>query len=159
MAETIPIGADHAGFELKEKLKAELSRLGFEPEDMGAPAEIPGDDYPDYAHPLARKISRGDAKRGILLCGSGIGVDIIANRYPHVRAALSWKPEIAELSRCHNDSNVLVIPSRFVSTDEAVDMMKRWLSTPFEGGRHTRRVEKIDNPPDEAGAGKANAGS
>jgi len=159
VAETIPIGADHAGFELKEKLKAELSRLGFEPEDMGAPAEIPGDDYPDYAHPLACKISRGDAKRGILLCGSGIGVDIIANRYPHVRAALSWKPEIAELSRCHNDSNVLVIPSRFVSTDEAVDMMKRWLSTPFEGGRHTRRVEKIDNPPDEAGAGKANAGS
>ncbi|HEY3257473.1 MAG TPA: ribose 5-phosphate isomerase B, partial [Gemmatimonadaceae bacterium] len=157
--ETILIGADHAGFEQKEKLKAELSRLGFEPQDMGAPAEIPGDDYPDYAHPLARKISRGEAKRGILLCGSGIGVDIIANRYPHVRAALSWKPEIAELSRRHNDSNVLVIPSRFVSMEEAIEIMRRWLSTAFEGGRHERRVEKIDNPSAEGGTGKANAGS
>ena len=159
MAEKIPIGADHAGFQQKERLKDELSRLGFEPEDIGAPAEIPGDDYPDYAHPLARKISRGEAKRGILLCGSGIGVDIIANRYPHVRAALSWKPEIAELSRRHNDSNVLVIPSRFVSMEEAIEIMKRWLSTAFEGGRHERRVEKIDNPSAERGAGKANAGS
>ena len=148
MAEKILIGADHAGFELKETLKGELSLLGFDVEDMGAPAEMPDDDYPDYAHPLARKISRGDAKRGILLCGSGIGVDIIANRYPHVRAALSWQPKIAELSRRHNDSNVLVIPSRFVSRDEAVEMMKRWLATPFEGGRHSRRVEKIDDPPD-----------
>src|SRR5512141_1913395 len=158
MAENIPIAADHAGIEMKEKLKAALSKLGFHPEDLGAPAEIPGDDYPDYAHPLAREISRGDAKRGILLCGSGIGVDIVANRYPHVRAALAWKPEIAELSRRHNDSNVLVIPSRFVSTDEAVEMMKRWLSTPFEGGRHTRRVEKIDEP-QEGEERKADAGS
>jgi ribose 5-phosphate isomerase B len=147
MAETIPIAADHAGFDLKEKLKAELSRLGFQPEDLGAPSCVPGDDYPDYAHPLAREISRGDAKRGILLCGSGIGVDIVANRYPHVRAALAWEPEIAELSRRHNDSNVLVIPARFVSADTAVEMMKLWLSTPFDGGRHTRRVEKIDEPP------------
>jgi ribose 5-phosphate isomerase B len=159
MPEKILIGADHAGFELKEKLKGELSRLGLEAEDMGAYAEHPDDDYPDYAHPLARKISRGEAKRGILLCGSGIGVDIIANRYPHVRAALSWEPKIAELSRCHNDSNVLVIPSRFVSTDEAVEIMQRWLATPFEGGRHKRRVAKIDEPSAEGGAGKANAGS
>lgn len=159
MAEKILIGADHAGFELKERLKDELSRLGLEAEDMGAYAELPDDDYPDYAHPLARKISRGEAKRGILLCGSGIGVDIIANRYPHVRAALSWEPQIAELSRRHNDSNVLVIPSRFVSTDEAVEIMRRWLATSFEGGRHTRRVEKIDQPLAEQGAGKADAGS
>ena len=159
MAEKILIGADHAGYELKERLKDELSQLGFEAEDMGAYAELPDDDYPDYAHPLARKISRGEAKRGILLCGSGIGVDIIANRYPHVRAALSWQPKIAELSRRHNDSNVLVIPSRFVSTDEAVEIMKRWLATPFEGGRHTRRVAKIDDPATEGGEGKANAGS
>ena len=146
MPEKILIGADHAGFELKEKLKGELSRLGLEAEDLGAYAEHPDDDYPDYAHPLANKISRGEAKRGILLCGSGIGVDIVANRYPHVRAALAWAPKIAELSRQHNDSNVLVIPARFVSTEEAVDMVKRWLSTPFEGGRHLRRVEKIDEP-------------
>lgn len=144
--EMIPIAADHAGFEQKERLVDELSKMGFTPQDLGAPALIPDDDYPDYAHALAREISRGDAKRGILLCGSGIGVDIVANRYPHVRAALSWKPEIAELSRRHNDSNVLVIPSRFVSMDDAVEMMKRWLNTPFDGGRHARRVEKIDEP-------------
>jgi ribose 5-phosphate isomerase B len=159
MAESIPIGADHAGFELKEILKAELEKLGFKPDDVGARSENAEDDYPDYAHPLARKVSRGEAKRGILLCGSGIGVDIIANRYPHVRAALSWMPEIAELSRRHNNSNVLVIPARFVANEEAVDMMKRWLATPFEGGRHERRIEMIDEPPNEESAGRANAGS
>jgi ribose 5-phosphate isomerase B len=154
--ETILIAADHAGFEEKEVLKNELTKLGFKPEDLGAPSCISDDDYTDYAHPLARKISRGEAKRGILLCGSGIGVDIVANRYPHVRAALSWMPEIAELSRRHNDSNVLVIPSRFVSMEQAVEMMKRWLETPFEGGRHMRRVEKID---DMEAEGEADAGS
>ena len=154
--ETILIAADHAGFEEKEVLKRELTKLGFQAEDLGANECISDDDYPDYAHPLARKISRGEAKRGILLCGSGIGVDIVANRYPNVRAALSWMPEIAELSRRHNDSNVLVIPSRFVSTDQAVELMKRWLATPFEGGRHMRRVEKIDDLGDE---GESNARS
>jgi ribose 5-phosphate isomerase B len=154
--ETILIAADHAGFEEKEILKRQLTKLGFKYEDLGASASISDDDYPDYAHPLARKISRGEAKRGILLCGSGIGVDIVANRYPNVRAALSWMPEIAELSRRHNDSNVLVIPSRFVSTDQAVELMKRWLATPFEGGRHMRRVEKIDDLGDE---GESNARS
>lgn len=155
-SETILIAADHAGFEEKEVLKRELTKLGFRPEDLGAPSCIPDDDYPDYAHPLARKISRGEAKRGIVLCGSGIGVDIVANRYPHVRAALSWMPEIAELSRRHNDSNVLVIPSRFVSREQAVEIMKRWLAAPFEGGRHMRRVEKIDDLAEE---GESNAGS
>ena len=154
--ETILIAADHAGFEEKEVLKRELTKLGLKPEDLGADSCISDDDYPDYAHPLARKISRGEAKRGILLCGSGIGVDIVANRYPHVRAALSWVPEIAELSRRHNDSNVLVIPSRFVSIDQAVELMKRWLASPFEGGRHMRRVEKIDDLGDE---GESNARS
>ena len=153
--ETIPIAADHAGFELKQKLIEELSRLGFTPQDLGARSEVPGDDYPDYAHPLAQEVSRGSARRGILLCGSGIGVDIVANRYPHVRAALSWMPEIAELSRRHNDSNVLVIPSRFVSTEQAVEIMRRWLTTAFEGGRHERRVEKID---DTEAKGEADAG-
>jgi ribose 5-phosphate isomerase B len=155
VAEIIPIAADHAGYELKEILKEELEHLGYEPEDLGASEENPDDDYPDYAHPLAGEISRGEAKRGILLCGSGIGVDIVANRYPHVRAALAWAPKIAELSRQHNDSNVLVIPARFVSTEEAVDIMTRWLDTPFDGGRHTRRVEKIDAPDGEEE--KANA--
>ena len=143
--ETIPIASDHAGFELKQKLSAELTRMGFVVQDLGARSEDPGDDYPDYAHPLAEEVSSGGAKRGILLCGSGIGVDIVANRYPHVRAALSWRPEIAGLSRRHNDSNVLVIPARFVSDDEASQILSKWLSTDFEGGRHARRVDKIDD--------------
>lgn len=144
MAEQIPIAADHAGFEMKEKLVGELKKLGYEPQDLGAPS-ADSTDYPDYAHPLAQEISRGDAKRGILLCGSGIGMDIVANRYPHVRAALAWKPEIAELSRRHNDSNVLVLPARFISDGEGVEIMKRWLETDFEGGRHGVRVGKIDD--------------
>jgi ribose 5-phosphate isomerase B len=143
--ETIPIASDHAGFELKQKLSDELTKMGYLAQDLGAKSEDPGDDYPDYAHPLAEEVSSGAAKRGILLCGSGIGVDIVANRYPHVRAALSWRPEIAELSRRHNDSNVLVIPARFVSDDEASQILSKWLSTDFEGGRHARRVDKIDD--------------
>jgi len=139
-SEKIPIAADHAGFEMKAKLVGELKKLGYEPQDLGASSADP-----DFAHPLAEEISRGDARRGILLCGSGIGMDIVANRYPHVRAALAWKPEIAELSRKHNDSNVLVLPSRFISDEEGVEIMKRWLDTEFEGGRHERRVEKIDS--------------
>lgn len=150
--ETIPIASDHAGFELKQKLSAELERKGFAVRDLGATSDTPTD-YPDFAHPLAREVSTGRAKRGILLCGSGVGVDIVANRYPHVRAALSWMPEIAELSRRHNDSNVLVLPARFVSDVEAVEIMNRWLETGFEGGRHARRVDKIDAD-DNAGTGQ-----
>ncbi len=146
-AEQIPIAADHAGFEMKEKLVLELKKLGYQPNDLGASSED-ATDYPDFAHPLAQEISRGDAKRGILLCGSGVGMDIVANRYPHVRAALAWKAEIAELSRKHNDSNVLVLPARFISDAEGLDIMKRWLETDFEGGRHGRRVEKIDTSAD-----------
>ena len=142
--ETIPIAADHAGFEMKQKVALELTRMGYSVQDLGASSSEPSD-YPDFAHPLAKEVSSGEVKRGILLCGSGIGADIVANRYPNVRAALAWKPEIAELSRRHNDSNVLVIPSRFVSEPEALDMMKRWLDTEFEGGRHARRVSKIDS--------------
>jgi ribose 5-phosphate isomerase B len=141
--ETIPIASDHAGFEMKQKLAEELTRMGYAVQDLGADSGEPSD-YPDFAHPLAKEVSDGAAKRGILLCGSGVGVDIVANRYPNVRAALAWKPEIAELSRKHNDSNVLVVPSRYVSESEAIDMMRRWLSTEFEGGRHARRVDKIE---------------
>ncbi len=141
--EVIPIASDHAGFELKGKLTAELEKMGYAVQDLGANSEEPSD-YPDFAHPLAHEVSTGQAKRGILLCGSGVGVDIVANRYPHVRAALAWMPEIAELSRKHNDSNVLVVPARFVSEADAFEMVKRFLNTDFEGGRHARRVDKID---------------
>jgi len=140
--EIIPIASDHTGVALKEKLANELVKLGYQVQDLGSASEEPSD-YPDFAHPLAKEIS-GAAQRGILLCGSGIGVDIVANRYPHVRAALSWKPEIAELSRRHNDSNVLVLPARFVSEAEGIEIMTRWLDTKFEGGRHQRRVAKIE---------------
>ena len=141
--ERIPIASDHAGFEMKQKLVGVLRELGYEPEDLGAPTAT-ASDYPDFAHPLAQAVSNGEAKRGVLLCGSGIGMDIVANRYPHVRAGLAWNPEIAELSRKHNDTNVLVLPSRFMSEDDAVRSLRTWLQTEFEGGRHGRRVDKID---------------
>jgi ribose 5-phosphate isomerase B len=143
-AETIPIASDHAGFALKEKLVAALRSLGYAPDDMGPHTETPGDDYPDYAHPLASRVEHGEVQRGILLCGSGVGMDIAANRHPHVRAALAWEPEIGALSRQHNNSNVLVLPARFMSDETAVATLKQWLTTDFEGGRHERRVEKIE---------------
>jgi ribose 5-phosphate isomerase B len=142
--EKIPIASDHAGVEMKQRLITELRNLGYDPDDLGAEDPEKPDDYPDYAHPLAREVSEGQAKRGILLCGSGVGMDIVANRYRGVRAALAWEPEIASLSRKHNDSNVLVLPARFVSTEEGVQIMKAWLGAKFEGGRHDRRVKKID---------------
>jgi ribose 5-phosphate isomerase B len=146
MSEIIPIASDHAGIEMKNRLVAELKKLGYQPDDIGGQDANEPDDYPDYAHPLASEVSTGEVQRGILLCGSGIGMDIVANRYPGVRAALAWEPEIGELSRKHNNSNVLVLPARFMSDDQAVKTMKAWLDAKFEGGRHERRVEKIDPP-------------
>jgi ribose 5-phosphate isomerase B len=144
MSETIPIASDHAGVEMKNRLVSELKKLGYKPDDIGSNDADKPDDYPDYAHPLAKEVSEGKAKRGILLCGSGVGMDIVANRYPGVRAALAWEPVIGELSRKHNDSNVLVLPARFMTDDQAVDTMKAWLDAKFEGGRHERRVDKIE---------------
>jgi ribose 5-phosphate isomerase B len=143
MAERIPIASDHAGFEMKEKIKAELIALGYDVQDLGthSPAST---DYPDYAHPVAAEVENGTAKRGVLLCGTGLGMSYAANRHPHVRAAVAWTPEIAELARKHNDANVLVLPARFVSEEDGVAILKAWLDTPFEGGRHERRVEKIE---------------
>jgi ribose 5-phosphate isomerase B len=139
----IPVAADHAGFELKARVEQVLRSMGYEVADLGADSAV-ASDYPDYAHPLARQVSAGEAERGVLLCGSGIGMDIVANRYPGVRAAVIWNPELAELSRKHNDTNVLVLPARFLSEDEALAILRAWLATPFEGGRHARRVAKID---------------
>jgi ribose 5-phosphate isomerase B len=143
MTETIPIAADHAGFEMKQKLEEHLKSLGYEVEDFGTDSSA-STDYADFGHPVARKVSTGEAKRGILLCGTGLGMSYVANRYPHVRAAVVWTPEIAELSRRHNDANVLVLPSRFMSEEDAEKALDVWLNTPFDGGRHTRRVEKIE---------------
>ena len=143
MPEEILIASDHAGVELKARLRRELERLGFAVEDLGTNTGE-STDYADYAHPLAQRVSEGKAKRGVLLCGTGLGMSYVANRYPNVRAAVSWSPEVAELARQHNDANVLVLPARFLTDDEAVAILKTWLETPFEGGRHERRVLKIE---------------
>jgi ribose 5-phosphate isomerase B len=139
----ILIASDHAGFELKEKLEHALEKLGYEVDDLGTNSPE-STDYADYAHPLAREVSEGRAERGVLLCGTGLGMSYTANRYPHVRAAVAWNPEIAKLAREHNDANVLVLPARFVSDSEAAVILTTWLETPFEGGRHARRVDKIE---------------
>ena len=143
MAERIPIASDHAGFELKEKIKSQLTALGFDVQDLGTHSPD-ATDYADYAHPLAAEVERGEVRRGVLLCGTGLGMSYAANRHPHVRAAVAWTPEIAELARRHNDANVLVLPARFLSDDNSSAILKAWLDTPFEGGRHERRVGKIE---------------
>jgi ribose 5-phosphate isomerase B len=143
MTEKILIASDHAGFALKEKLEQALGALGFDVQDLGTNS-AESTDYADYAHPLAQKVSDGEATRGVLLCGTGLGMSYTANRYPHVRAAVAWTPEVAKLAREHNDANVLVLPARFVTDAEGVEILKTWLDTPFEGGRHARRVEKIE---------------
>ena len=147
MGERIPIASDHAGFEMKERLKAKLLKEGYEVQDLGtsSPAST---DYPDYAHPLAHEIETGEARRGILLCGTGLGMAYAANRHPHVRAAVAWAPEIAELARRHNDANVLALPARFVSEADAEAIVDKFLDTKFEGGRHQPRVDKIELPED-----------
>ena len=142
-SDTILIASDHAGFALKEKLEAQLAELGYRVEDLGPDSEA-STDYADYAHPLAKRVSEGDVARGVLLCGTGLGMSYTANRYPHVRAAVAWTPEIATLAREHNDANVLVLPARFVGEEEGKAILKAWLDTPFAGGRHARRVAKIE---------------
>jgi len=143
MGERIPIGADHAGFDLKERLKAELQKLGYEPVDVGT-NNHESTDYPDYAKPVAQQVSAGEVKRGILTCGTGLGMSYTANRFPGVRAAVAWSPEVAELARHHNDANILVLPARFVTPDEGVEILKRWLEAPYDGGRHDERIAKIE---------------
>lgn len=145
--ELIPIAADHAGFEMKERLRAALTEMGFDVQDVGAHSTA-STDYADYAHPLAQEISEGKAHRGVLLCGTGLGMSYVANRYPNVRAAVAWTPEIASLARKHNDANVLVLPARFVSEEDALAILNTWLDTDFEGGRHQRRIEKIEKDDD-----------
>jgi ribose 5-phosphate isomerase B len=143
---TLIIGADHAGFEMKENIKSFLENTfpGIKVTDAGT-YSADSVDYPDFAHKVAVEIAKsGDGLRGLLLCGSGNGVCITANRHQGVRAALCWTPEIAKLARQHNNANVLCIPSRFVTLETATQMLSEFLNTPFEGGRHERRMEKIE---------------
>lgn len=143
MTETIPIGADHAGFALKGRLKEELAALGYSPDDVGA-MSAESSDYAGFAHAVAHRVEKGSAARGILICGTGLGMAYAANRHPGVRAAVTWSEEIAALSREHNDSNILVLPSRFLEEEDAVAILKTWLTTPFAGGRHSRRIAQIE---------------
>lgn len=138
----IAIASDHAGFLLKEFLKKALEKEGYSFEDFGTHSEE-STDYPDYAHPLALSVEKGENKLGILICGSGNGVNMTANKHQGIRSALCWNKEIAALARKHNDANVIALPARFISEDEALEIVNVFLTTAFEGGRHKRRVDKI----------------
>src|SRR5579884_3714182 len=129
----ILIASDHAGYALKERLEDVLRSRGVEVEDLGTDS-AESTDYADYAHPLADRVSQGAAERGVLLCGTGLGMSYTANRYPNVRAAVAWSSEVAKLAREHNDANVLVLPARFLDDDTAVAILETWLETLFEGG-------------------------
>lgn len=139
---TIAIGSDHAGFSLKEEVKSRLTEKGYTVTDFGTHS-ADSVDYPDFAHPVAEAVERNKAEKGILICGSGNGVCITANKHAGVRAALCWNEELAALARQHNDANVLCIPSRFITSETAYAMVNTFISTSFEGGRHQKRVEKI----------------
>ncbi|NWF92059.1 MAG: ribose 5-phosphate isomerase B [Syntrophaceae bacterium] len=139
----IGLACDHGGFELKEELKSFLRSVNIEPADMGTFAED-SVDYPDFGMLVAEKVSRGELERGILICGTGIGMSILANKFPGVRAALANDLYSARLSREHNDSNILVIGGRIVAKDLAKEIVRVWLETPFSAGRHKRRLEKIE---------------
>jgi len=139
----ILISNDHAGVELKNAVNSFLKKKGYVVENLG---DNSGEsvDYPDIIHPLAKEISNNKNKKGIIMCGTGNGVNMVANKYKGVRAGLCWSKEIAELIRKHNDANILSLPARFLSTKQALEIVEVFLKTDFEGGRHERRVNKID---------------
>ena len=138
----ISIGSDHAGFELKQNLINYLSKQNIQVKDNGC-FNLERADYPDYAHPVAEHVENNPGTLGILLCGSGNGINMTANKHQAIRSALCWKKEIAELARQHNDANIIALPARFISIEEAIEMVDAFLSTEFEGGRHAKRVDKI----------------
>jgi ribose 5-phosphate isomerase B len=138
----IAIGCDHAAFQLKEKLKFYLISKGYEIKDFGCYSEERAD-YPDFAHPVARGLENKDFDFGLLMCGSGNGINMTVNKHQGIRAALCWTPEIAKLAREHNDANILTLPARFISEESALEMLQLFIDTPFEGGRHLNRINKI----------------
>ena len=138
----IAIGGDHAGFAYKAELITFLTGNGFDVKDFG-PYSAESCDYPDFAHPVAVSVEKGENAFGILICGSANGVAMAANKHQGIRAAIVWKKELAELARQHNDANVIFLPARFISLAEAKEFALTFLNTAFEGGRHQRRVDKI----------------
>lgn len=138
----IPIASDHGGFEMKEYLIKKLENQGYKMVDMGT-FSAESVDYPDFIHPLAKAVNNGKYMMGIIICGSGNGAQMTANKYPGIRAALCWTAELAKLARLHNDANVLSLPGRFIGKRKALEMVLLFLNTPFEGERHLERVRKI----------------
>lgn len=142
MSHVIAIGADHAGFTLKESIINYLKKKGFTIQDFGCSSEE-SIDYPDYAHPVAEFVESHPGSLGILICGSGNGISMTANKHQGIRSAICWKKEVAVLARQHNNANIITLPARFISTEEALEMIDVFFNTEFEGGRHQLRVEKI----------------
>jgi len=142
LSKPIAIGADHAGYEFKSAIAEILENKGLEVKDHGTYSDN-SVDYPDFAHPVANAVETGKSGCGILICGSGNGVAITANKHKDIRAALCWQPDLAKLAREHNNANILCIPARFVSLAVAEEMINTFIDTKFEGGRHEKRVEKI----------------
>jgi len=140
---SLVIGSDHAGYQLKELLKKFLLEEGYPLQDLGTHSDH-STDYPDFGHPLAELVKEKKADFGILMCGSGNGVSMTANKHIGIRAALCWTEELAKLARQHNDANIISLPARFISFEEAKNIVNVFLSTAFEGGRHQRRVNKIN---------------
>ena len=138
----IPIGADHAGFILKGKIIKFLETHGYQVKDFGCFSEE-SIDYPDYAHPVAEMVEQNKGMLGILICGSGNGINMTANKHKGIRSALCWNEEIAALARQHNDANIIALPARFISEELALEIVKTFLGTEFEGGMHQRRIDKI----------------
>jgi ribose 5-phosphate isomerase B len=138
----IGIGSDHAGYKLKEKVKEYLKNKGIEVEDFG-PFSDERADYPDFAHPVASAVESKNVDLGVLICGSGNGINMTANKHQGVRSALCWREDIAEMSRLHNDANIIALPARYIEEEVALNCVDIFLKTDFEGGRHASRVEKI----------------
>jgi ribose 5-phosphate isomerase B len=139
---SISIGCDHAGFKVKEIIKKELLKKEIEVFDEGCYSDE-SVDYPDFAHKVGKKVNSKSSSFGIVICGSGNGVNMVVNKYPNVRSALCWTNEISKLARLHNDANICAIPARFISEELALEIVNTFLNTTFEGGRHQKRVEKI----------------
>jgi ribose 5-phosphate isomerase B len=139
---SIIIGSDHAGFQLKEEVKTRLIELGIQVEDVGTHSEE-SVDYPDFVHPVASAVEAGKFPMGVVVCGSGQGASMTANKHQDIRCALCWTPEIGALARQHNNANILSLAERFTTTEDAMAILDAFLNTEFEGGRHARRVNKI----------------
>ncbi|NBT37455.1 MAG: RpiB/LacA/LacB family sugar-phosphate isomerase [Actinobacteria bacterium] len=146
MKPTIYLGADHAGFETKEAVTEYLKGEGYKVIDMGNDTKAPDDDYPDFGYAVAKRVTTDENSRGIVMCGNAQGICIVANKVKGVRAATGFNKEVAKTSRTDDDANILCLPGRFLSTKEAVEVVKHWVETPFSGeDRHVRRLKKVDD--------------